>query len=215
MKMADLMLDGNAIGGLLQEVFVEEMTTARTTCGSCGAVREVGALHVFTTAPGMVVRCPLNQTSPFPFEAAEASHERNTIGGEKDQEALQIVARSLVSAFVADSDVELVLRQHIDDRKRDYQPGAKHAGDQEQRRGILDHQQRSLTRGDASDAPDAFAASGARRACRAGTGTRCQPASSAACSTSGMIRSGTGFSITIAVDARTMPSKPTTRSITR
>jgi hypothetical protein len=54
----DLMLDGNAIGGLLREVFVEEMTTARTTCGGCGAVREVGALHVFTAAPGMVVRCP-------------------------------------------------------------------------------------------------------------------------------------------------------------
>ena len=36
-----------------------------------------------------------------------------------------------------------------------------------------------------------------------------------ACSTSGMIRSGTGFSMTIAVEARTMPSKPTTRSITR
>jgi hypothetical protein len=39
--------------------------------------------------------------------------------------------------------------------------------------------------------------------------------SSAACSTSGMIRKGTGFSMTIAVDARTMPSKRTTRSITR
>jgi hypothetical protein len=57
-EIKDLMLDGNAIGGLLQEVFVEEMTTARSTCDGCGAVREVGALHVFAAAPGMVVRCP-------------------------------------------------------------------------------------------------------------------------------------------------------------
>ena len=58
METADLMLDGNAIAGLLREVFVEETTTARSTCASCGAVREVGALHVFAAAPGMVVRCP-------------------------------------------------------------------------------------------------------------------------------------------------------------
>jgi Family of unknown function (DUF6510) len=56
--MADLKLDGNAIGGLLGEIFVEEVTVARTTCGSCGAVREVGALSVYAQAPGAVVRCP-------------------------------------------------------------------------------------------------------------------------------------------------------------
>ena len=58
MDMADLKLDGNAIGGLLGEVFVEELTVARSTCGSCGAVREVGALSVYAQAPGAVVRCP-------------------------------------------------------------------------------------------------------------------------------------------------------------
>jgi hypothetical protein len=57
-EMADLKLDGNAIGGLLREVFVEELTIARSTCGSCGAVREVGALSVYAQAPGAVVRCP-------------------------------------------------------------------------------------------------------------------------------------------------------------
>jgi hypothetical protein len=56
--MADMKLDGNAIGGLLGEVFVEELTIARSTCGSCGAVREVGALSVYAQAPGAVVRCP-------------------------------------------------------------------------------------------------------------------------------------------------------------
>jgi hypothetical protein len=57
-ETADLMLDGNAIGGLLQKVFVEEMTVAVTTCAGCGAVREVGALSVYMSAPGAVVRCP-------------------------------------------------------------------------------------------------------------------------------------------------------------
>ena len=58
MEMADLKLDGNAIGGLLGEIFVEELTIARSTCGSCGAVREVGALSVYAQAPGAVMRCP-------------------------------------------------------------------------------------------------------------------------------------------------------------
>jgi ribosomal protein S27E len=58
MESADLELDGNAVGGLLGEVFVAELTVARSTCGSCGAVREVGALAVYAHAPGAVVRCP-------------------------------------------------------------------------------------------------------------------------------------------------------------
>ena len=52
--MDDLMLDGNAIAGLLQELFAAEMTTAIGTCGGCGAV---GAAHVFRGA-GIVLRCP-------------------------------------------------------------------------------------------------------------------------------------------------------------
>jgi uncharacterized protein DUF6510 len=51
-------LDGNAIGGLLQEIFTMDMTVARGTCASCGAVNEVGRVHVYVHAPGTVVRCP-------------------------------------------------------------------------------------------------------------------------------------------------------------
>ena len=58
METADLKLDGNALGGLLGEVFAAEITLARSTCGSCGAVREVGALAVYMQAPGAVARCP-------------------------------------------------------------------------------------------------------------------------------------------------------------
>jgi hypothetical protein len=55
--MDELMLDGNAIAGLLQEVFAVEMTTAIGTCKGCGAVEAVGAVHVYRGA-GTVLRCP-------------------------------------------------------------------------------------------------------------------------------------------------------------
>jgi hypothetical protein len=54
--MDALMLDGNAVAGLLQEVFAVEMTTAVGTCGNCGATDAVGATHVFRGA-GIVMRC--------------------------------------------------------------------------------------------------------------------------------------------------------------
>ena len=55
--MDELMLDGNAIAGLLQEVFAAEMTTAIGTCGDCGAAGPVGAAHLYQGA-GIVLRCP-------------------------------------------------------------------------------------------------------------------------------------------------------------
>jgi hypothetical protein len=52
-------LDGNAAGGLLQEVFVHDITDARGACAACGAVGEMGAQHLymFPLAPGAVLRC--------------------------------------------------------------------------------------------------------------------------------------------------------------
>ena len=55
--MDELMLDGNAIAGLLQEVFAVEMTTAVGTCGGCGAAGPAGAVHVYRGA-GIVLRRP-------------------------------------------------------------------------------------------------------------------------------------------------------------
>ena len=55
--MDELMLDGNAVAGVLQEVFAVEMTTAVGTCGNCGAAEPIGALHVYRGA-GIVLRCP-------------------------------------------------------------------------------------------------------------------------------------------------------------
>jgi Family of unknown function (DUF6510) len=55
--MDALMLDGNAVAGLLQEVFSIEMTSTIGTCGSCGSADPVGATRVFRGA-GVVLRCP-------------------------------------------------------------------------------------------------------------------------------------------------------------
>ena len=50
-------LDGNAIGGLLHEVFGTEMTAAIGTCASCGATGPVAETVVYLRAPGTVARC--------------------------------------------------------------------------------------------------------------------------------------------------------------
>ena len=49
-------LDGNALGGLLQELFGTEMTAAPHTCQSCGTERPVAAHRVYLGA-GTVLRC--------------------------------------------------------------------------------------------------------------------------------------------------------------
>jgi DNA-directed RNA polymerase subunit RPC12/RpoP len=54
----DLMLDGNAVAGLLDEIFAGEMTTAMGTCANCGAIAPLGAVFVYMQAPAVVMRCP-------------------------------------------------------------------------------------------------------------------------------------------------------------
>ncbi len=53
-----LMLDGNAAGGLLDEIFALEMTDCPTECASCGKQGELGSLLAFMDGPGVVLRCP-------------------------------------------------------------------------------------------------------------------------------------------------------------
>jgi Family of unknown function (DUF6510) len=57
---ADAMrLDGNALGGLMLELFGTEMTVATAACGSCGAHDLLARTRVYMTplSPGAVVRC--------------------------------------------------------------------------------------------------------------------------------------------------------------
>ena len=53
----DTHVDGNALGGVLMEVFGREMTDTRGSCASCGTVHPVGAMIVYRSA-GDVMRCP-------------------------------------------------------------------------------------------------------------------------------------------------------------
>jgi hypothetical protein len=50
-------MDGNAIGGLLIDVFGKDMTGALSTCTTCGASAPVAELAVYGPSPGTVVRC--------------------------------------------------------------------------------------------------------------------------------------------------------------
>lgn len=54
--MSELMLDGNAAAGVLQEIFAVEMTTAVGTCDNCGTAGEVGTVHLYRGA-GLTLRC--------------------------------------------------------------------------------------------------------------------------------------------------------------
>ena len=50
-------VDGNAIGGLLTDVFGRDATGVSGRCRECGAENAVAALRVYRAA-GIVVRCP-------------------------------------------------------------------------------------------------------------------------------------------------------------
>jgi Family of unknown function (DUF6510) len=50
-------VDGNAIGGLLNDVFGTEMTTALGICGNCSATSQVAEMPVYLHGLGTVVRC--------------------------------------------------------------------------------------------------------------------------------------------------------------
>ena len=49
-------LDGNAIGGMLYDVFGGEMTMAQAECG-CGVGGPLAECEVYLGGPGVVVRC--------------------------------------------------------------------------------------------------------------------------------------------------------------
>jgi len=59
MDNRQMRLDGNALGGLLRELFAADVTAARGACAGCGAVGALGAQHLYMhpLAPGAVLRC--------------------------------------------------------------------------------------------------------------------------------------------------------------
>jgi predicted Zn-ribbon and HTH transcriptional regulator len=87
----ELMVDGNAVAGLLRSIFGTEMTVAPARCAHCGTVSEVGALLAFAQhKPAVVLRCPacenvVMRVSPTPagtfLDLRGAAYVR--LGGER------------------------------------------------------------------------------------------------------------------------------------
>jgi hypothetical protein len=50
-------VDGNAIGGLLYDVFGSDMTAAAGTCARCGKTAPIAEFIVYLRVPGAVARC--------------------------------------------------------------------------------------------------------------------------------------------------------------
>ena len=56
-------LDGNAAAGLLAEIFPFEITSAQTTCATCGWTGRIGALLLYGGEMGAILRCPTCDTA--------------------------------------------------------------------------------------------------------------------------------------------------------
>jgi hypothetical protein len=56
-------LDGNAAGGILQEIFPFDMTLVQATCTGCGATNAIGATAAYIHGMGTIVRCPFCDTA--------------------------------------------------------------------------------------------------------------------------------------------------------
>jgi hypothetical protein len=55
----DLMVDANAVAGLLERLFGGDVTALPGQCAHCHTVSLVGAMHAYVRAPGTVIRCPV------------------------------------------------------------------------------------------------------------------------------------------------------------
>ena len=57
-SVADEVLDGNAVAGILAAAFGSEMTMVPGQCAHCGTVNMLAAMRAYVRAPGTVLRCP-------------------------------------------------------------------------------------------------------------------------------------------------------------
>ena len=56
-KGSEIVLDGNAAAGALQDFFVPEITIAQIQCDACESMAAIGALHLYAASMGAVLRC--------------------------------------------------------------------------------------------------------------------------------------------------------------
>jgi Family of unknown function (DUF6510) len=55
--MINTWVDGNSIAGMLGELFIVDVTTARGACAQCGHSQQMAETRVYQWAPGAVARC--------------------------------------------------------------------------------------------------------------------------------------------------------------
>ena len=63
MQTGETHLDGNAAGGMLRDIFTQEMTTAVASCRGCGNSGALGTLLEFGQPMGVILRCPTCDTA--------------------------------------------------------------------------------------------------------------------------------------------------------
>ena len=73
-NVSDLVLDGNAAAGLLQEFFIADITTAQIQCEACGSTGGVGSLRLYAAPMGAVLRC--NNCDGILLRAVHTPHGR-------------------------------------------------------------------------------------------------------------------------------------------
>ncbi len=108
-EMDELMLDGNAVAGMLGQVFAAEMTTATMTCGNCGMAGPVGAMHVFRGA-GIVMRCP-NCDNVMAKIVEDGTRIWMNFGGMQALEITLRTDRRSVAGWLAHATESLILRR--------------------------------------------------------------------------------------------------------
>lgn len=70
-------LDGNAMGGLLMELFHQEMTNRLGQCRNCGSINHIGEARVYSQSPGLVMRCPACESVLLVVVAQTAGYRVN------------------------------------------------------------------------------------------------------------------------------------------
>jgi Family of unknown function (DUF6510) len=71
---SEVVLDGNAAGGLLQEIFVSDITSAQIQCAACGSVAAIGSLRLYAVQMGAVLRC--THCEGIVMRAVHTPHDR-------------------------------------------------------------------------------------------------------------------------------------------
>ena len=75
MDETQLRLDGNAAAGVLRNLFVDELTTARGACAGGGAIAQIGTQHLYMQTLSPVVSCvatPVRECSWCSFRLRDA-----------------------------------------------------------------------------------------------------------------------------------------------